>query len=141
VIPVTPIKVTEAEKRAYLDRQRRTPPVAMTFGGPRGAAAPRVAPPGAEDLQFPETLPAFSGRDAVLVTPEGEVWVSRLRSARDNTPRYDVFDGQGNRVGEVTLRPDSRVVGFGKGTVYVVRSDEDDLQYLERYSRPAKLGP
>jgi hypothetical protein len=26
-------------------------------------------------------------------------------------------------------------VAFGQGTVYVVRMDEDDLQYLERYRR------
>jgi hypothetical protein len=46
-----------------------------------------------------------------------------------------VFDQQGRKIAEVTLRPRSRVVGFGQGTVYVARSDEDDLQYLERYRR------
>jgi len=28
------------------------------------------------------------------------------------------------------------VVGFGKGVVYVARSDEDDLVYLQRFARP-----
>jgi hypothetical protein len=69
------------------------------------------------------------------MTPEGQVWVQRVKPASDKTPSYDVFDGAGNLVGSVTLRPKSRVAGFGKGTVYVVRSDEDDLQYLERYRR------
>ena len=50
-------------------------------------------------------------------------------------PSYDVFDGAGTLVRQVTLRPRSRVVGFGNGTVYLVRLDEDDLQYLERYRR------
>ena len=36
---------------------------------------------------------------------------------------------------KVSLNPNSRVIGFGKGTVYVVRTDDDDLQYLERYKR------
>ena len=37
--------------------------------------------------------------------------------------------------GLVVLRPKSRVAGFGRGTVYVSRLDEDDLVYLERYRR------
>ena len=140
VVPFTPIKVTDAEKKEYVARMARTRPTVMTFGGGRGGPPPRIDPPRMEEIDFPETMPAFSGRDAVLVTPEGEVWVSRLRAASDKTPRYDVFDQKGQRVGEVTLRSESRVVGFGKGTVYVIRNDEDDLQYLERYTRPAKMG-
>jgi hypothetical protein len=140
-IPFTPVKVTEAEKKEYVARMARARPTVMTFGGgARGGAAPRIDPPKMEDIDFPETMPAFSGRDAVLITPEGELWVSRLRAASDKTPRYDVFDQRGQRIGEVALRPESRVVGFGRGSVYVARSDEDDLQYLERYQRPAKLG-
>jgi hypothetical protein len=140
VIPFAPVKVTDAEKKDYVARMARTRPTVMTFGGGRGGPPPRIDPPRLDEIDFPETMPAFSGRDAVLITPEGEVWVSRLRAASDKTPRYDVFDQKGQRIGEVTLRPESRVVGFGRGTVYVVRSDEDDLQYLERYTRPAKLG-
>jgi hypothetical protein len=85
--------------------------------------------------EWPATIPAFTGGDAVQITPEGEVWVERTRKASDRTPRYDVFDRTGRLTGQVRLRPRSRVVGFGKGTVYVVRSDEDDLQYLERFAR------
>jgi hypothetical protein len=71
----------------------------------------------------------------VLVMPAGEVWVERTRQADDPTPVYDIFDGAGKLTGLATLRPRSRVVGFGRGAVYVVRIDEDDLQYLERYRR------
>ena len=28
----------------------------------------------------------------------------------------------------------TRLVGFGEGTLYVARTDDDDLQYLERYA-------
>jgi hypothetical protein len=109
----------------------------VAFGGPggRNAPAPRVAPQDASEIEWPETLPPFSGNDAVQMTPEGQVWVQRVKSANDKTPSYDVFDGTGKLVGAVTLRPKSRVAGFGKGTVYVVRTDDDDLQYLERYRR------
>jgi hypothetical protein len=72
----------------------------------------------------------------VVTTPDGEVWVLRTRSASDKTPIYDVFDRTGALAKRVTLNPESRVVGFGKGTVYVARTDEDDLQYLQRYARP-----
>ena len=80
-------------------------------------------------------MPAFD-RNGVLATPEGEVWVLRNRPASDKVPTYDVFDKTGALVRKITLEQNSRVVGFGKGTVYVAKSDEDDLQYLQRYKRP-----
>lgn len=70
------------------------------------------------------------------MTPGGEVWVLRTRPAGDKIPTYDVFDKTGTLVKKVSLNPSSRVIGFGKGTVYVVRTDDDDLQYLQRYARP-----
>lgn len=137
VIPASLPKVTEADKKDWLDRQSRQRPVMVAFGGSGGnnAPAPRVAPQDASAIEWPETLPVFTGNDAVQMTPDGQVWVQRVKSANDKTPSYDVFDGTGKLVGAVTLRPKSRVAGFGKGTVYVVRTDEDDLQYLERYRR------
>jgi hypothetical protein len=36
----------------------------------------------------------------------------------------------------MTLSNDRRVIGFGNGTVYAVRYDEFDLNYLERYALP-----
>jgi hypothetical protein len=137
-VAATPIKVTEADKKEYREQMARSQPIMMAFGGPGGRTA--APPPGAsasrEDPEWPDTKPAFSGRQAVLVTPEGEVYVERLRKAGDRVPVYDVFDGAGRLARQITLRPRSRVVGFGRGTVYVTRSDEDDLQYLERYRRP-----
>jgi hypothetical protein len=137
VIPVALPKVTEADKKDWLDRQSRARPIVMAIGGPNGRSGPppRINPPDPSEITWPETLPAFSGIDAVQMSPEGQVWVQRVKPASDKTPSYDVFDGTGKLVGSVTLRPRSRVAGFGKGTVYVVRTDEDDLQYLERYRR------
>jgi len=135
-VSVAPIQVTEADKKEYREQQSRARPVMMTVGpGGGNTTLPPSAVRSSEDPKWPETKPPFTGTGAVLVTPEGQVWVARTRKASDPNPVYDVFDASGNLAGQVTLRPRSRVVGFGKGTVYVVRSDEDDLQYLERYRR------
>jgi hypothetical protein len=37
----------------------------------------------------------------------------------------------------VVLAPRSKLLGFGKSSVYVLRIDEDDLQYVQRYALPA----
>ena len=138
VVPYTPVKVTDVDRKDYQEGMARARPMMMAFGGPSGAR-PAAPPPSIratqDEPEWPDTKPPFTGRDAVLVTPGGQVWVERTRKADDPAPVYDIFDGAGRPAGQVTLRPRSRVVGFGKSAVYVVRADEDDLQYLERYRR------
>jgi len=134
-VSYTPLKVTEEDKQQVIEARKRGPrPTMIAIGGDRRAVNPGdIRLP---DPEFEETKPPFSGNNSVLVTPEGEVWVLRTRPASDKTPSYDVFDRTGKLTRKVTLRPSSAVVGFGKGTVYVVRTDDDDdLQYLERYRR------
>jgi hypothetical protein len=60
--------------------------------------------------------------------------VGRYRAASDRNPRYDVFDATGKLTGQVVFPPRTRIVGFGKGVVYTVRADEDDLQYLQKWA-------
>ena len=107
-----------------VDRSGGTQTSANTGGG--GPVPPQ---------EFADTKPPFDGSSAgsVLATPEGEAWVLRTRPAADKVPTYDVFDRTGALVRKVSLNPNSRVVGFGRGTVYVARTDEDDLQYLQKY--------
>lgn len=134
VQPYTPIKVGEAEKEREREARRRNRPLIIT-DGPGGASS--GAPPRGQipEPEFEETMPPF-GAGGVLGTPDGEVWVLRNRPASERNPTYDVFDRTGALVKKVVLEPNHRVVGFGKGTVYVARSDEDDLQYLQRYRKP-----
>jgi len=143
VVPYTPMKVTEADKKEIIDAQKKNAGqgVRLVFGGGPGGGGGGGGPPPNLQLpppEFADTKPPFDGAggNSVLATPEGEVWVLRTRPAGDKTPTYDVFDRGGALVKKVSLNPSSRVVGFGKGTVYVVRTDEDDLQYLQRYARP-----
>lgn len=130
----TPLKVTDADKKEEVERRKRQRPMMVAIGGGGGvrAGAPSVQLP---DPEFEETKPPFTGNNSVQVAPEGEVWVRRTQPAGAKNPLYDVFDKTGKLARTVTLNPNSAVVGFGKGTVYVARTDADDLQYLERYRR------
>ncbi len=132
-VPYSPIRVTEADKRAYIEQQAANPPTMIMMGGGGGASVQRPQMP---EPTFAETKPAFSGTSSVFASPEGEVWVLRTRPANDHTPVYDVFDASGRLARKVALARGSRVVGFGRQSVYVVRTDEDDLEYLQRFARP-----
>jgi hypothetical protein len=143
----TPIKVTAAERAAYREAQKSSSGMAITrsVGGPGGGGTSisnTRAPSSAQELpdsDFPATMPPFSGQSSVQVSPEGEIWVLRTRPASDKAPKYDIFNSAGQLTGKATLKPNSTVVGFGAGVVYVSRQDpEDDLRYLEVYSRKAE---
>lgn len=113
-VPHHPVKVDDAFRRAV---QRE-----------RGARIQRD--------QFPEELPPFEGLDDVIVSQNGEIWVGRMRVWDDSIPSYDVFDGIGRRTIVARLRPRSRIVGFGPGTIYVARQNADDgLWWIDRYAR------
>lgn len=136
-VPYTPPKVTEAEKKAYRERQRTNPPtmIMMTRGGSAGNNATSMPAGSLPEPEFAETRPPFTGGNGVLVSPDGEIWVNRSRAAGDNIPVYDVFDSTGRLVRKVSLPKDHAVTGFGTRSTYVIRTDEDGLQYLVRYAR------
>ena len=56
--------------------------------------------------------------------------------AAGTPPTYDVIDRAARLSHRVQLPPRSKLVGFGNGTLYLVRLDDDDLQYLERHPIP-----
>jgi hypothetical protein len=132
------MKVTEADKKEVIDNLRRSPGTTIMLGGPGGSARTSNAAPNfqAPPPEFADTKPPYDGQGAVQVAPEGEVWILRTRPAGDKVPSYDVFDKSGKLIKKVSLNPNSRVVGFGRGVVYVARTDEDDLQYLQRFAMP-----
>jgi hypothetical protein len=82
---------------------------------------------------WPATMPPFAGRfgDA-RVAPNGTLWVPRSRGV-DDPPTYDIFDATGKLTSRIAMPKGTRLVGFGAGTVYAYRMDEDDLVYLQRY--------
>ena len=67
--------------------------------------------------------------------PNGELWVLRSHKSSEK-PVYDVFVAPGTLTGRIALPTGTRLVGFGSGTVYLVRRDADDLEYLQKYKLP-----
>lgn len=129
------VRIGEVDKQAYLTNMRTTRNrITITQGG--GGRGPDARPPevNAADFDWPDYKPPFPAR-AGLLSLEGQFWLARSTPASDSTPTYDVFDRQGNLTTRVTLPLGRRVVALGKGTLYAVRTDEDGLQWLERYRR------
>ena len=134
----TPIPVTERDKEEF--RARAANPsnrVAITIGGPGGGGGGGNAPrstnlPSAEPTDWPEVKPPFLA-NAAAVAPDGRLWVLRTRAAGDEVPSYDVFDSYGKLAGTVKLPAGTRLIGFGRSSAYLIRTDDDDLQYLQRY--------
>lgn len=139
------IRVTQAEREAFLKSQVRTGSIVTRVQGApastSGSASPRasgaiVVPPSAlemPDATWPDYKPPFLANGA-MSDREGRVWVLRTRAHDDPIPTYDVFDGGGRLVERVVLPKGTRLVGFGVGTVYLARPDEDELLTVERYS-------
>lgn len=128
-----PVKITRADKEAWADRMSSASMMMLSTDGGRGSRTVNVPRPDVDEMEWPEVKPAF-GREAVSVTPEGEAWVRRYVGAGE-PETYDVFDASARRVRQVVLPEGRRLVGFGRGVLYAVYVDGDDLQWLERYGR------
>ena len=115
--------VTAADRRFALDTRFR-----------------EIPPPRLREEEFtgwPALLPAFTP-EALLPLPDGRLAVERAITLQRAVPRVDVIDRTGARVATLQLAVGERVVGFGREFVYVVRRDEDDVEYLGRRSWPRR---
>lgn len=137
----------DADVKTEITEQR-----ARQFGSgtPRTGANGQAAPPppaAAAELakQFmnlepwPANVPAFF-RGAAIVRANGtssQVWVLRARIRGSEATHYDVFDELGRIVARVQFPANTRIAAFDARMIYVVRTDADDLQYLQRYRLPA----
>lgn len=130
------LKLTEKHKEQW--RESRKQQTSMMVTVENGRRSVRTGPPPADmpdPGDWPEILPPFVD-NATFVAPNGMIWVHRTRAANDDTPNFDVIDASGKVAMRVELPKNTRLVGLGNGTVYATRSDEDDLQYLQRYRLP-----
>jgi hypothetical protein len=140
--PFRPVRVTSAEREAFFASQTRPGNIitrgpvggGAAPGAPRAAPAPRGDPFADIPVEWPDYKPPFlAGAGAALVAPDGRLWVLTTRAHDDPAPSYDVFDAAGKRVERIVLPANTRLAGFGRGVVYLVRSDGDDLQWLSRH--------
>lgn len=139
---VEPLSVGQAEKEEWVNGQGADGLAVMMTRSTSGATNMQFSrggggfggggdDPTVDDYEFPDVLPIFrQGR--VQVAPSGNTWVERWMQA-DSPPTFEIFDPQGIRVGTVQLPEGRRLIGFGDGTIYVIRIDEVDLKWLERY--------
>jgi hypothetical protein len=126
-----PIPIAAADREAWRERNSPRRSSALRAGGGSG---PPMRGPQFGDEDFPKEMPPFVAA-TVRATPEGEIWIGRSHTAGARTWHYDLFDAAGRLTGRATLPVGSSVVGFGVATVYVARTDEDDLVHLERFRR------
>jgi hypothetical protein len=73
---------------------------------------------GMPEREYAIQKPVFLPYD-VIASPSGHVWVRRTQPFGATATIYDVFDATGARVDRVTMPADSRVIGFGPGSVLV----------------------
>jgi hypothetical protein len=93
-------------------------------------------------IQWPDKIPAvgFHAPRATL-TWEGELVLRRQRTVGVEGGVHDVIDRHGKLAARIQISPDSRIVGFGRSSVYVVTTDDDGLQFLSRHPWVDWSGP
>ena len=110
-----PVVVTEADKR---QREPSGPPFRFVY---------------------PATKPPF--QIGVVLDQQERVWVQRSKLAGAPTARWDVFDGRGALVGSVDLPAMVRLLAFSRRFVYLVRTDDDGLEWLEAHEQSLERRP
>jgi hypothetical protein len=142
-VPFTPTRLTSAERDAFRARKSLEPmsgasstgsPTAMPLMGIERA---RTSFP---DSIFPEVMPPFEAGGALLA-PDGDIWVKRTGTARETSARVDVLDASGRPRGVVRLPPHTKLLALGKEAIYLINTDDNGLQTLERYAYPKGLKP
>ena len=123
-----PVPVTEADKEAVRAVRRPKP-------GPDGKIpTPRIPFIIEPSVWYPTKAPF--GENSTWAGPNGELWVAIALKAGDTAPKFDVFDAKGVRRMTVALPVGARVIGFGAHSIYTIRKDADDQQFLQRFDVP-----
>jgi hypothetical protein len=144
--PVETPALTDEDKYAYFQAPAPAGLRVTVFRGSDGAADMSMTRAGGGsrsrdeiDLtayEWADRYPPFqSGRASV--SPDGRLWVRRWLNP-EVSPVMDVFDRAGEKLGSVELPLGRRLVGWGSTgdgdpAIYLVRTDEFDLKWLERY--------
>lgn len=130
-IAYDPIKATAADQKAEMDSARRQM-------AEQGKAVQKMMPANITmdfellpPAEWPANYPPVAPLGA-LPAPDGRLWVKRSTPARVGREQWDVIDAAGKLVARWRLPARTTLVAVGQGVVYTVRTDEDDLRYLQR---------
>jgi hypothetical protein len=98
---------------------------------------PLVRPPftSNELPPWPAFLPPFLN-EALLASSDGRLVIRRTFNPLVAATQYDVVDRAGKLSARLQLAPNERLVGFGARSVYSVRKDQDDVEWLDRHPWP-----
>ncbi len=77
-----------------------------------------------------------AGTSTLFATPEGNLLIRRTESAAEPGTDYVLVDRGGVAVGVLSLQSNEAIVGFGARSVYVLATDDWDLQRLRRHPWP-----
>jgi hypothetical protein len=140
-VPHAPVRVTGAERDAFRAQKALEPAAGGIASSPNGGTAggtlgmQRAKELWADSL-FPPQLPPFQLRGARL-SPSGDIWVLRTAPAGERVRRVDILDNHGKLRATLQLPAGRRFFEFGAAAVYLIATDGDGLQTLERYALPA----
>lgn len=129
------VRIDDDERDAERDAFSRRGRGGLRFRGPpQGSRDPQLRQRIPDDV-FPPYKPPFT-ESRVLVSPAGEVWIPRAAPWNAEQTIVDVAGRDAILRRHITIPANTRVVGFGRGAVYVAVTDEYDLQWLERIEYP-----
>ncbi|MFQ5705624.1 MAG: hypothetical protein ACE5HT_16595 [Gemmatimonadales bacterium] len=130
LIAYDPVRMTEAHKRQWREEQRQSRPTIVVTPDGRSGTVNTTSPP--REPKWPKYLPPFVRYPAAHFASDGMLWVERTTPVGE-PHTFDIIDGTGRVIEQLKLPVKRRLVGFGRGTVYLVRVNEVDLEFLERY--------
>ena len=87
----------------------------------------------AERNTFAEFKPAFT-ESTPHIAPDRSLWVERSTRVGE-AALWDVFDASGKHTARVRLPSNRQLGAVGARWVYLIATDDDGLQHLERYAR------
>lgn len=113
-LPVRVVPLTAREKEAYIRRR------------PSASGA----------TEWPVNVPPFDKTFPMLASPDGALVIPRVPTAAQPEPRYDIIDRQGVLRAQLVLPVGQRLLGLGARGAYVVVTDSDGIERLQRHPWP-----
>jgi hypothetical protein len=134
-IAYSPVALSAEHQREW--RKLRTSPQ-MSFVRDRATQTTRgevTTEPWTAPLAWPAQLPPFL-EGALVAAADGSVWIRRTTAAGARS-EYDVLDSALVVRARVTLPSAQRIIAVGRRYLFAVRTDNDDVEWLERYDLPS----